>query len=184
MKLNINQRIEKLKPYFGQFNIVEDMVIVTMKFPEKWLSFDYKGVMSKYGVVIEKQNGQLYFFNDLNADPDVLFDAIDEVVKFNAQIEAKTKLLVAKTKELKDLFMKEDISVLETLSFTFDGKKKGKKKKDTVVITPLPVENVTEKPAEAPETVETVEAEPLPVKVPKRRKSSLMALVEEEVNNQ
>jgi hypothetical protein len=120
-----------------------------------------------------------YFFTSLTNGADCVFDAIDDIIKFNQSIEEKTRLLKTKAQELKELFETEDIEKLRTLTFTFvtndvktetedettkkEGKKnnkgnKGKKGKDKknkaaeeAPVTPTEEEPVKEEKAEVEE---------------------------------
>jgi hypothetical protein len=63
---------------------------------------------------------------------------IEEIIKFNEQIEKKTQLFKEKTEELKALFSTEPYEKLQTLFFSFGNNKKNNKskakKKELVVV--------------------------------------------------
>ena len=147
--LTINDRIKKVGGYFASFNIAEGTIYALVTFPARWTvvpTLDVDGAEVK--IVKDNKSNGYYFFTDLANGADCVFDAIDEVIKFNQSIEEKTTLLKVKAQELKELFETEDIEKLRTLRFVFgtpvncmpeppkrenkkeSGKKKGKGKKD------------------------------------------------------
>jgi hypothetical protein len=131
------------------------MAFVIVKFPNKWYDTDYSEISKKYNVIIEKRNDRMFFFVNIDTDTNVLFDAIDEVIKYNKQIEEKATLFKKKTEELKNLFIKEPLELLETLTFTFETKKKVKNKKKIEKNVELNEEE-TSVPEEKNEVVEEI----------------------------
>ena len=128
--MDINKRIEKIKEYFSQFNVYYGLNVLIIKLPKKWLDFDYREMCYSQNITVEKsQNNELVFTNDMNDGCDKLFDMIEEIIKFNEQIEKKTQLFKEKTEELKTLFSTEPYEKLQTLFFSFENIKKNNKSK-------------------------------------------------------
>lgn len=146
--MDINKRIEKIKEYFSQFNVYYGLNVLIIKLPKKWSDFDYREMCYSQNITVEKsQNNELVFTNDMNDGCDKLFDMVEEIIKFNEQIEKKTQLFKEKTEELKALFSTESYEKLQTLFFSFGNNKKNNKsktkKKELVVVNEVSNPDVT-----------------------------------------
>ena len=130
--MNLNERIANVKPYFLLFNISaeEDAIYAVAKFPDNWTVPDRSALKSTYKVEIAPMNNGICFATETKNGAECVFDALDYVIKFNRSVEERIELLRAKITELKDIFSKEDIEKLKTLTFVFDEpkKRKGSKK--------------------------------------------------------
>ena len=109
-------------------NIVENVIYVTVSFPEKWTisnvieeNYNIKVTISRE--TLENNKITYYFYSNFDDNLDKLFDAIDYTIKFNLQAEEKIKLLLSKIDELKEIFNNEDINTLKTLQFKYKKKK-------------------------------------------------------------
>lgn len=125
----MNKRIDKIKKYFGQLNVYDGLNVIYMNFPKKWLENNYIELCKQFNVVVQKNGDFLVFINEMDLGTDPIFDAIDEVIHFNEQLELKSSLFKIKIEELKDLFATESFEKLENLTFTFVKNKKLKNKK-------------------------------------------------------
>lgn len=125
--MEINKRIGKIKKYFKELSVYDELNVVFMTFPTKWLDNDYTELSKKNNVVIQQKDGDLLFFNDMNVGLDPIFDVIDYIIEFNNQLEMKSTLFKSKIEELKNIFATESLDKLETLRFTFGKVKKNKK---------------------------------------------------------
>lgn len=124
----IKERIEKLGSYFKQMQTAvaengQQLIYVITSFPKNWVVDDYE-IADKFSVAVQKGNVQneYYFCTDLETGEDAIFDAIDyNIEKMQNAIE-RANLLTAKTKELKEIFENEEISLdqLRTLTFSYE----------------------------------------------------------------
>jgi len=132
--MNLNERIANVKPYFLLFNVSaeEDAIYAVAKFPENWTIPDRGALKSTYKVEIAPMNNGICFATETKNGPECVFDALDYVIKFNKCVEERVELLRAKVAELKDLFAKEDLEKLKTLTFIFEEPKKRKYSKKSV----------------------------------------------------
>ena len=135
--MDIQNRINKIKDYFVEMNVAENVIYVTIAFPnEKWIIND--NITSMFpGVKIVKKNipnkNQWFIFAEYTIGFDTVFDAAEFVVNENKNAQAKLNLLIKKMDELKSLFQTEDIDTLKTLQFKYKKKKPHQqiKKNDT-----------------------------------------------------
>lgn len=128
----IQDRIEKIKPFFIQFNIAAEdgAAYALVRFPndkERWEMPTNALLKDNFKVEIGVRQEGVYFVSDLNDGVDCIFDAIDYVIEYNRSIQEKSGLLIEKIQELKQLFISEDIERLKTLEFVMKDKKKGGK---------------------------------------------------------
>lgn len=140
--MDFNKRIENISAYFGGFNIVDNISILLIKFPQGWSVFDINVIRSKYNVNVSEKPEGLYFLIETKDGVDNLFDAVEYVIGLNKALEEKSILLKEKANELRQIFLTEPLEKLKTLQFTFNEEKSLKSKKNSVK---------TKKNAEKPE---------------------------------
>ena len=148
--MNINERIEKIRPYFVVFNISaeEDAAYVVVKFPPSWSIPDTNALLETYKVQTAPMENGMCFATEIKNGAECVFDAIDYIVEFNKRIEERRGLLQEKLEEFKKLFATEPLDRLKTLKFVFDEPKKKKSAKKS------------EKPVETEKAEPKVETEP------------------------
>lgn len=112
----MQDRIIKINEYFVAFNIAEGISYIKVRFPNKWEIPNGEVLLENFNVKIATEaNGEIYFFSELINGTDVVFDAVDFVVDFNKDLEAKTLLFSEKINELKELFSTRTLSELQHL---------------------------------------------------------------------
>ena len=123
--MNIKQRIEKIQQYFKEMQIVtvegKQVIYVVVNFPRNWIIDEE--IEKKFGITVSQGTNvtEYYFCTDIDSGEDVLFDAIDyNIDKMKEAIE-RAQLLAAKTRELKELFENESVTIeeLRTLEFVY-----------------------------------------------------------------
>lgn len=130
---SVQERITKLGKMFAGMNIGNDnsgkqFIYLEMVFPRDW---GVSGLIKeKFGVnVVKNDTGTgFYFWAPIEVGFDAIFDAADFNIKANEEAQEKKEFLTEKIKELKQLVLEEDMSVLKTLEFKVKKKKTGKKK--------------------------------------------------------
>ena len=142
--MELQERINNVKPYFVLFNIAENVAYSLIKTPNGWtVPSDLTKIHGvQYKKDTETVNG-IYFFADLTENTggiEAIFNAIDYTIEFNLTIEERAAIFREKAEILKNLVYTEPIDKLKALEFTFKkmpkSNKKGKaspKKKETVV---------------------------------------------------
>ena len=112
----------------GNDNSGKQFIYLEMIFPKDW---GVSGLIKeKFGVnVVKNDTGTgFYFWAPIEAGFDTIFDAADFNIKANEEDQEKKEFLTEKIKELKQLVLEEDMSVLKTLEFKVKKKKTVKKK--------------------------------------------------------
>jgi len=130
---SVQERITKLGKMFAGMNIGNDnngkqFIYLEMIFPKDW---GVSGLIKeKFGVnVVKNDTGTgFYFWAPIEVGFDAIFDAADFNIKANEEAQEKKEFLTEKIKELKQLVLEEDMSVLKTLEFKVKKKKTVKKK--------------------------------------------------------
>lgn len=125
---SVQERITKLGKMFAGMNIGNDnngkqFIYLEMVFPKDW---GVSGLIKeKFGVnVVKNDTGTgFYFWAPIEVGFDAIFDAADFNIKANEEAQEKKEFLTEKIKELKQLVLEEDMSVLKTLEFKVKKKK-------------------------------------------------------------
>lgn len=147
--MGINERIEKIKPYFVSFNVMasEGASYVLINLPLKWQLPDTAQLKKIFKCEIVRKEEGVYIVTELENDTELLFNAADYIIDFNKNLEIRTQLLNEKIKELREIFATETIEKIKRLEFTFPGAPKGKNKGKTVEPKPT-VEEIQEEEVE------------------------------------
>lgn len=125
--MDLQGRIKDISEYFKGFEFVENLLIIKVQYKDKWDVFGKKDESIK--VTPDENIPNLYFYyGDSSLGYDDFFDLIEHTIQYNIEKEEKLHLLNEKIKELKDLFIQEDVETLRTLKFICE---KGKKKAQT-----------------------------------------------------
>ena len=134
----MNERIEKIKPYFIEMQVVnvegENVMYTNVKFPNKWVIPDDIENLYKTDT-IEKKDGSVVFFIPLSYGDKNLFDCIDYVIKKNLDAEERLKLFNEKVRELENIFRDENNNLKSLSELTFSFKQKKTKTKNEKIIT-------------------------------------------------
>lgn len=145
--MSVEERIEKIRPYFGEMKIINGQddvcfICISCRFPDKW-KICPDATKEKYSTECTNEEGLSIFWCPITVGFDSIFDAIDYNINVNKLAQERIALFKNKMSELKDLFNNNDMTVetLRTLSFTWKGKGKGKK---------------TSAPKESPETIDDI----------------------------
>lgn len=124
--MTIKERIEKIKTYFKELQIVTmenvQYVYIVVQFPRGWVVDEE--IQDKFNVTVQRGNcdGEFYFCGEIDNGEDKVFDAIEHnILKMKEAIE-RAQLLSEKTLELKHLFENESITLdqLRTLKISYD----------------------------------------------------------------
>jgi hypothetical protein len=115
----IQNRLDKLKPYFKGLKVAESYRIVEFNLKRGWEIPDNEEI--KYQQKEVKDNGSfLYnmFYSETKTFDEILSFIEVEVINHNLEIEEKERLLRAKVEELKRVFEDKTLDELNGLKFT------------------------------------------------------------------
>jgi len=123
--MSINERISEIKEYFKEMQVrtVADkqIIYVIVNFPNGWVIDS--SVEEKFNVTVLplKNSNEYAFCCDIDDGENIVFDAISFCISKMKNAIERAKLLAEKTKELKEMFSDDNISIdtLRQLSFTF-----------------------------------------------------------------
>ena len=132
----LQNRIEKISPYFQGMEITNGILIIKVIFEDKWGTFASQDERVKVAKSQEIANEWFYYADYSVVPMEEVFDLIDETIEMNKSAAMKLELLSAIFEELKILLSKEPLERLQTLTFTMKdnikpkttNKRKGNKK--------------------------------------------------------
>ena len=105
--MDINKRIENIKPFFISFNVIaeDDASYVLIRVPNGWTIQPITATFhDKYNVETVIKDEGIYFFTEIKNGVEPLFDCADELISYNKNIEARKALLRNKIDELTHIF--------------------------------------------------------------------------------
>ena len=123
--MSLYKEIKKFDSYFNSVRIHEGLLIVDVILPTSWedkkiLATKQSNVQIKLGDANDKQK-IVSFFSTFDADGvNELTEAIQNVIKWNKDLEEKNQLLNLKILELKKMFSENDVNSLRKLDFSFN----------------------------------------------------------------
>jgi len=114
----IQNRLDKLKPYFKGLKLAEKYRVVEVNLKNNWIVQENKTIE-----VQQKRNDNtntMYsmFYSETKSFDDMLDYIENDVINHNLEIEEKERLLRSKVEELKRVFENKDLDELNKLKFT------------------------------------------------------------------
>ena len=130
----IQNRLNKLKPYFKGLKIAENYRIVEVNLKSNWLIEENSHIEVQQKQIKEGSN-ILYnmFYSDTRSFDEILDFIEEKVINPNLEVEEKERLLRIKVEELKRVFENKNLDELSNLKFTTEENslKLGTSKKPT-----------------------------------------------------
>lgn len=123
--MSINERISEIKEYFKEMQVrtVADkqVIYVIVNFPNGWVIDSTVEEQFNVTVLPLKNSNEYAFCCDIDDGENIVFDAISFCISKMKNAIERAKLLAEKTKELKEMFSDDNVSIdkLRQLSFTF-----------------------------------------------------------------
>lgn len=133
--MTLNEQLIRLSSYKINFNIYEGTVIISLEYPKDWTVLE----INSSDIQTTSENGRQFYWVPLQMDVEKVFELIDETIKYNKDIEAKSELFKQKIDEMRKIFLEEDLQTLRTMEFKMKKKKLPKKK-----VTEEKKNNITE----------------------------------------
>ena len=126
--MKLQDRLISLAEYGVGFNMHDGNVLVNITYKEGWSviepSDDTITFMSD-----DKRPNTYYYSAPLTTDMSHIFEAIDETVNYNKELEEKVRLFQQRVEDMQELFAKRPLSELKTMKFVFDEETPAPKKK-------------------------------------------------------
>lgn len=113
--MGIKDRIAKISTYFKEMQIVtvdnKQVIYVVASFPNGWVIDDE--IESKFDVTVSEGEilGEYYFCAEMELGEEKVFDAIEYNIERMKEAIERAQLLAAKTKELRNMFEDENITL-------------------------------------------------------------------------
>lgn len=116
--MELSERIIKLGDVFETFTATSNVCYIVIRMSEK--NVVPQDISKRFeGITHEVKNGAVWFYTRSYMDADKLFDVVDYVVEYNAEIDQKLELYSVALKNLKKIFNSEKVEKLKTLEFKF-----------------------------------------------------------------
>jgi len=115
----IQERINKLKPYFKGLKVADNYRVVEFNLKDNWLIEDDGTIEVQQKKIHEKDN-TLYsmFYSDKKSFDEIIDFVEEKVISHNLELEEKERLLRMKVEELKRVFENKNLDELNSLKFT------------------------------------------------------------------
>ena len=115
----IQNRLNKLKPYFKGLKIAENYRIVEVNLKDSWVIEENSQIDVQQKPIKESSN-VLYnmFYSDTKTFDEILDFIEEKVINPNLEVEEKERLLRMKVEELKRVFENKNLDELNNLKFT------------------------------------------------------------------
>lgn len=125
------KKIEGIKEYFKGLTVTYDNIVLFVQFPDSWslnLTDEFK---ESFRCEIHKKDNGVYFIDQFQNGTDEIFECVNLIISMNKEIEAKSKLLKEKAKELSDLFLYSSLEELQHLEFNLKQSENTQTKENT-----------------------------------------------------
>lgn len=131
MAKTLQDRIQKIQPYFRGIEVKETLFIVRVVYPNKWSAYNRSDDNIKAAKSDDTSENEWFYYASVNdVDLGEMFDLVEDTIATNQELYQKIELMRVRMEELKDLFQNESLEKLKTLEFTF-GKVTNKTKRKT-----------------------------------------------------
>lgn len=124
--MSIYKEFSDFYPYIQSIRKLKDYLSFDMIFPKEWkLPKKYIPENSVHETESKDPNKRIIsFVTEFKEEKvDSIVSNINNVIKYNKELEEKEKLFNAKVKELKNIFEKQNLTILKDLKFDLDADK-------------------------------------------------------------
>ena len=121
--MNLQETLDKLKPYLIGFRYVEGIPLVDVVLKPNWVIPASKTIQNKKEDSKPEYNYHMLYSEYPSVTLDHLLDYVALIIKVNIEKEEKLKLLKAKVEELKVIFQNNPLEKLNQLIFSFREEK-------------------------------------------------------------
>lgn len=127
MRTAVFDTIYSLRPFFFSLREIKETISLDIKIPTSWRHELNDGKAPKMAVSIKIQDENdkhklISLMSSATKDGyDAVFSVAKEIIKYNQEIEEKTRLFNEKVEELKKYFLEAPIDKLKDISFIKDN---------------------------------------------------------------
>lgn len=118
--MNINERLNKLRPYVLGFRFSETSPLIDCYFKDFWNISDSEEI---FFAKTDTENQYICYSTNPSITIDHLLDFIDSLIKYNLDEESKVMLFKEKMQELKTIFESNDLKTLQSLKISLNDNK-------------------------------------------------------------
>lgn len=125
LMMNLQDIMVKLAEYSVGCRIMDGYFLINITYDNNWNVIPPENEKIEFA----QKNGISYYMamiNDVSFEE--VFNSIQETIDYNIDLQKKVNLFKAKVDELQELFAKEDLETLRTITFEYTPKKKEKRK--------------------------------------------------------
>lgn len=119
---NLQEKLVSLSEYGTQFEVAKGMFVIRLKYPTDWSVIQPSDDVVKM-YKDEAEVGVYYYTMSIASELSLLFEAIDETIGYNKEMEEKVELFKEMLEKLRGIFAEESIETLKTLEFKMKKKK-------------------------------------------------------------
>lgn len=154
LMMNLQDVMVKLAEYSVGCRIMDGYFLINITYDKDWNVIPPENEKIEFA----QKNGISYYMAMINeVSFDEVFKSIRETIDYNIDLQKKVTLFKAKVDELQEIFAKEDLDTLRTITFEYTSKKKDKRKyvkKKEIGKGNTITEDIDSKEADKVETIE------------------------------
>lgn len=129
MALKLEDKLKELSEYNIGFEIKQGYYHISITFDKQWAILETQNA----NIHIEMRNGVTHYIaSSDNTSIEDLFKAVGDTITYNTDLQKKLALFKEKSDELREIFSKETLDVLKTITFQYGKpKRRGRPRKKT-----------------------------------------------------
>lgn len=130
MALKLEEKLKELSEYNISFEIKQGYYHISITFDKQWAILETQNT----NIHIEMRNGVTHYIaSSDNTSIEDLFKAVGDTITYNTDLQKKLALFKEKSDELREIFSKETLDVLKTITFQYGKpKRRGRPRKKPV----------------------------------------------------
>ena len=122
--MNLQDIMVKLAEYSVGCRIMDGYFLINITYNENWNVIPPENDKIEFA----QKNGVSYYMAMINeVSFEEVFNSIKETIDYNIDLQKKVNLFKAKVDELQEIFAKEDLETLRTVTFEYNKKKEKRK---------------------------------------------------------
>ena len=122
--MNLQDIMVKLAEYSVGCRIMDGYFLINITYKENWNVIPPENDKIEFA----QKNGVSYYMAMINeVSFEEVFNSIKETIDYNIDLQKKVNLFKAKVDELQEIFAKEDLETLRTITFEYNKKKEKRK---------------------------------------------------------